>query len=553
MGEYGAVDARAQLAAAFAAGVRYDGLDPDPSLRLLAGPDRATASAPIGDGPVAVADPADLGPARERLIGAGERVRSGAWYTPADVAAELVDAVVTTPGVVLDPSCGGGIFLLAAAERLHALDVPAGDAVASLRGIDVDPLAVAVTEAALWWWSARHGNPVVSGDALVVADALATPLPPAAAVVGNPPFLGQLRTVTSADHRRRDQLRDRFGDAVRPYTDEAWLFLLAGLEAAGESGRVCLLQPQSLLAARDAGPVRAVIDAHAAIESLWVDGRRRFEAAVDVCAPVLAVGATAHNDWSGALADAHGVPRVALHGTGDRNSESERSAGRRADASTCVLGDRARVAAGFRDEYYGLVDHVREGGDGPALVTVGAVDPMRQLNVAVRFAKRRWTRPVVDTAAVTGKARAWVDQQAGPKLVVATQTKVVEAMVDEDGRTVASVPAIVIQPCDARDLWRLAAALHAPCVTAWMLRQSAGTALSAGACKPTAALLASVPLPVDAAAWDEAAGMARALSRNPGYVTDLAAWKRFGAQADRAYGIDDADLLSWWLERLPVR
>ncbi len=53
-----------------------------------------------------------------------------------------------------------------------------------------------------------------------------------------------------------------------------------------------------------------------------------------------AIAATGDGGWAGRLADARGVPVVEL------------------DPSRAVA-DLAIVVAGFRDEYYGLVDHVR--------------------------------------------------------------------------------------------------------------------------------------------------------------------------------------------------
>ena len=515
--------AGATVAAAFTAAVGAEGLRPDPRLRILAHLEPSVPGA-------LVREPGDLGRLREQLATGDERTRRGAWYTPDWLAAELVRRAVDTDGPVVDPACGGGVFLLAAAERLLPGRTPA-EVVDLLWGTDIDDLAVAVTEAALWWWSARHGEPTVAGHHLVVGDSLSDgSMPLAAAVVGNPPFLGQLRRTTSADRGRRQILRRRFGDALQPYTDEAWLFLLAAVERTRPGGRIALVQPVSLLSARDAGAVRAAVDRQATLVDVWVDEGAAFDAAVAVCAPILERRpARAANDWSGPLAESLSVPTVDL------------DPARR-------LGDQAMIVAGFRDEYYGLVGAVREGGAGPCLVTSGAIDPLRhRTGTDVRFAKQRWTRPTVDRDAVEGRARRWLDAQAGPKVLVATQTRVVEAAVDPDGRMVGSVPVIVVRPHDPSRLWHLAAALHAPVISAWMLRRTAGTALSAGACKPTAAQLADLPMPIDADAWDTAAEHAQALAR--GSVD----WAAFGEAADRAYGTCDPTTRDWWLERLPLR
>lgn len=519
----------ALVAAAFSDAAAREGLTPDPRLRLLGLHEPGT---PV---PEALPDgPFDLGPMHERLVGGDERSRRGAWYTPRPLAEDLVArafAATRRPvATVTDPSCGGGVFLLAAAEHRIRRGASARHAVEGLWGCDTDPVAVAVAEAALWWWSARRGAATVVGSSLAVTDALTGPgIPPADLVVGNPPFLGQLRTNTAAGEERRRALRSRFGDAVRPYTDDAWLFLLAAVEAVAPGGAVALVQPSSLLAARDAGAVRRRVDGQATLVHTWIDDGSTFAAAVETCAPVLCVGSGARNDWSGALATARGVPTVDL-------------------ACGSTLGDRADVVAGFRDEYYGLVGSIREHGAGPRLITSGSIDPLRhRADSDTRFAKRRWTHPTIDVGSLDGRAARWVRRQAAPKLLVATQTRVVEAVVDPGGDLVGSVPVIVVTPRDPDDLWRLAAALHAPVTTAWMLRRSAGTALSNDACKPTAALLSDVPLPLDLAAWDAAADVARLLGAGDNR------WEDFARLADRAYGVDDPTVRSWWLARLPVR
>lgn len=521
------------LAGAFATATRREGFVPDPALRLLRGP------VPINRD-VVVDGPHDLGPLHERLVGGAERTRRGAWYTPRWLAEDLVRRTVVADGTVVDPSCGGGVFLLAAADHLVAGGMDPADAVGRLWGCDVDPLAVAVCEAALWWWSARAGCPIRMGESLVVGDALTeVALPPAGSVVGNPPFLGQLRSSTAADADRRAALRARFGDALRAYTDPAWLFALAAVEHVHPGGHVALVQPQSFLAARDAAAVRDRIDASADLVHTVVDDGGAFAANVQVCAPVLrrridgaAAGA---NDWVAPLADAAGIPSVVL-------------------ASDRCLGDLATVHAGFRDEYYGLVDAVAEPGsepDGgevrPRLVTAGGIDPCRLLDRGQRFAGARWTAPVVHTSSLRGRTARWAAVQAGPKLLVATQTRVLEAVADPDGSLLGSVPVLCVRPHDPDALWHLLAALHAPAATAWLFRRSAGTALSADACRPTVALLSALPVPEDGPAWDLAADAARAASVGDADVSEVA------RLADAALGVDDPDLLAWWDARRPRR
>ena len=113
-----------------------------------------------------------------------------------------------------------------------------------------------------------------------------------------------------------------------------------------------------------------------------------------------------------------------------------------------MLGDRVRLTANFRDQYYGLVPAVAEGGDGPALVTSGLVDPGRCHwgDRPVTFAKRRFHRPTVDLRRLTAPMRRWADGMLVPKVVVANQTRVIEAVADPDGSWIPSVPLITARP-----------------------------------------------------------------------------------------------------------
>jgi hypothetical protein len=129
-------------------------------------------------------------------------------------------------------------------------------------------------------------------------------------------------------------------------------------------------------------------------------------------------------------------------------------------------------------------------------------------------------------------------------LVVATQTRVVEAAPDTGGRWVPSVPALAVVPHDPDDLWRLAAAVLAPAATAWVAHRAGGTGLGRGALKVAKADLAALPLPADRAAWDAAAFALRGYVDAPG-PGPLA---RYLEAAAAAFGTGPG-LTSWWRAR----
>lgn len=467
--------------------------------------------------------PEELGDLLEAAFTPEARQVRGAHYTPAPLAGELVDRALAGHArpQVGDPACGGGALLLAAARRLAARGEDPTEVVARLWGMDIDALAVATTEVALTLWA---GAPPPPGH-LLVADALLDPPPwPALdVVVGNPPFLSQLDVDTTRAADTSARLRERFGDAVRAYTDTASIFLLVACDLAARGGTVALLQPQSVLAARDAAGVRDAVAERGRVIDVWFPSEPAFAAAVQVCVPIIAVGQP-HDatSWSAYLARSNGVPPVDL-------------------PAGPTLGDEATTTAAFRSEYYGMVDHVHEQADCPGgvpLVTTGLVDLGRCAwgERPARIGRRSWERPVLDVAALDGRAADWARRTGGPKLILATQTRVAEVVVDEVGRWIPGVPLVVVLAPSER-LWPLAAALASPAVTAWALQQVAGTGLTHQALKVTAALVRQVPLPADEVAW--AAGTAAF------QAGDLEA---FADAMTTAYGTAP-EVSDWWVER----
>jgi hypothetical protein len=180
-------------------------------------------------------------------------------------------------------------------------------------------------------------------------------------------------------------------------------------------------------------------------------------------------------------------------------------------------------------------------GDLPLLITSGLVDVARVRwgECATRFGGRRYAHPRVDPEHLTGPLARWMAQRLVPKVVVATQTKVVEAAVDRDGRWVPSTPVISVHT-GVDHLWHVAAVLTAPGVSAWALRHYGGAALNPDAIKLSARQVLDAPLPADEVAWDEGA---RALAA--GRILEA------GRAMSRAFGTGE-DVFEWWSARLPT-
>lgn len=504
----------------------------------------------------------------ESSLDAGDRVARGSFYTPPALVGWLLDralpagaALAASPPVgVLDPACGAGAFLVPVAQRLLDAGLPAVDVAARLHGTDLDPVAVGITRLRL---RALLG---VDVPGVRVADGLAAPAPgdvPADVVdvvVGNPPFGGQLRRRTT---RSRDAAR-----GPGAYTDTAALFLRAALDRVAPGGTVALVQPLSVLAARDAAPVRRALRARARLTAAWATTTMLFPGArVLTCAVVARAddrdapaprGGTTVATWAGAdlrrgpdvpldddldapwgvlAAPAAGIPVVAPRTLG-------------------VLGDEVAVTADFRDEYYGLVPYVREAepGDAP-LVTSGLLEPAECCwgEVAARFAGTLYERPGVDVARLLadgGPLAAWAGERRVPKLLVATQGRLLEAAADPSGEWLPSVPVLTVVPADPARTWHHLAVLLAPPVAARAGAAYLGAGLSADVVKLSARQVAGLPLPADRTAWDDAAVLVRA-AQEAGDDDRVAALAAYAEVACAAYG--DRDALDWWLARLARR
>lgn len=454
------------------------------------------------------------------------RRAQGSFYTPAELVTWVLDralAGLPADASVLDPACGTGHFLVAAARRVG---------VRAVWGSDLDTEAVRIARERL----AAEDPSVPAADLerqVVVADGLSHWAGRRFdAVVGNPPFLGQLRTRSAG---RSEPHRKGLG----AYTDTSAVFLHRGLDLVAPGGALALVQPLSVLAARDAGPVRAAVAEAGTITDLWCSPAPVFAGTnVLTCVPVIRLGdgpRTAPDAWGELAAPSFGIPSVALPpGTG-------------------TIGDLATCTADFRDQYYGLQPFVHDGlPGGVPLVTTGLIDPAACLwgRAATRFARRQYDAPAVDLAALRadGRLAAWAEARLVPKVLVAGQGRVIEAVADERGEWLPSVPVVSVAPRDPADLWRILAVLLAPPVVVHAAARYLGTGLTPGSVKVSARQIAALPLPADEVAWAAGGELVEQAQRasveeRPGLLGEL------GRRMTTAYAADPTSY-DWWWRRL---
>ena len=225
-------------------------------------------------------------------------------------------------------------------------------------------------------------------------------------VVGNPPYLSQLAAATTPRRRqppRRRSVRRRRRRVPRPRPPPR-----RGPTAAA-SGSSCRSRSSPRATPRRCAPssTRA-----AGIVWSWWSPEAVFDAQVLVCALVA-------RDWRDAGAgDAQWTDVVTASARRCRRCRTLAAAG--------TLGDRCRLTANFRDQYYGLVPAVVDDGAGPPLVTSGLIDPAtcRWGERPVTFARRRFAAPDRRARPAQPGDAALGRRLLVPKVLVANQTRV---------------------------------------------------------------------------------------------------------------------------------
>jgi predicted RNA methylase len=219
--------------------------------------------------PALLDEPIDLCAAAEELcalaLGPSGRRSAGVYYTPPDLAAQVVDLALRhgsarSPRRVLDPCAGAGAFLREAARRCPA---------ASWEGADLDGFALRAARAAL---------ALVDPDARPVLrrlDSLRSKAQRGAdLLVSNPPY-GHVD-----DPRERAFLARELPALRGGEIDRYAAFLLRALQLVQPGGTAALLVPDTWMTNARAGPLRGAVLDSAEIAAV-ADLRKPFAAAKD--------------------------------------------------------------------------------------------------------------------------------------------------------------------------------------------------------------------------------------------------------------------------------
>ena len=192
----------------------------------------------------------------------------GIAWTPialVDAILNFILPVLKSDDIYLDPACGSGIFLLRLVQRLLAetsrRDLPR--ALSRVYGLDIDARAILYSRALLELLSIENGfeNDVhrinlICGDFLDPSswvDDVISSAGGATAIFGNPPYV-RLQDLPPAT---REQVTNRFGHLLQGSFSSSQAFLLGGIAALQESGRLGFVTQNNFATSKSASSIRA--------------------------------------------------------------------------------------------------------------------------------------------------------------------------------------------------------------------------------------------------------------------------------------------------------
>jgi hypothetical protein len=329
-------------------------------------------------------------------------------------------------------------------------------------------------------------------------------------VIGNPPFLSPLAMSGSKVTREQYLMKFVRMSLGGPKADQSSYFLLLASNVVKRQGRFGLVLPDSFLSATDSAAIRSHIATRHDLNMIWRGDGSEFEAAVTTA--ILSLGPSCDTPQDPVrLVGPHFEPILGPAPTWRTGSWAPLVARDSATLSVMAgisgpkLGDLCTVTADYRDQYYGLrgavADATEHGGsaDEPRLITTGLIDPLVCLwgVNSTKFDKTTFERPCVHVSLLSSILQRWAKSRLVPKVLVATQGKMVEAVIDEYGAWLPCVPVISVIPLPAGriGLNEVAAILISPAAFDYFRSTKLGSGLSTGAIKVSAGDLRAMPAP----------------------------------------------------------
>ena len=444
-----------------------------------------------------------------------DRRATGLFLTRVGAARELLrhaldDGAPTQsapPRRILDPAVGAGVFL----EEAWTLLGPAVE----LHGIDIDPVAVALTRLALWKRGVTK-DPNILTARIRWGDALRDPQMGGVGafdlVCGNPPFGNAIEKRTGRGRADQQELRERFPETAAGAYDRSVLFVHLAARALAPGGRYALLIPCALLSARYATRLRGLLVRDAAPRRLvlFEDERPAPDCAISLVG--LIGGRSMERRCVEVVRENGEAVRVVPP---DRLSDLTWGALMDRDGGACevgledhpTFGDLFEVRASMTvAEAYEARGVLQEDGAGWRFLTSGLVEHHgdRWGREQARHLGRVYARPVLPRG--TGRiSAAREDLLDRPKVIVAGLSRTLEARLDLEGRYAGSVGTMMLiarstGPESERLLMRAALLLNSDWLSSIHRARRGPQALSGGSLPLGRQDIAQFPFPAPLAA-----------------------------------------------------
>ena len=521
---------------------------------------------------------ANLGQVYESLLSESDptgkpRKARGAYYTPA----AIVDYVLQNTLIqrlnqdqksdlrLLDPACGGGIFLLSAYQLLldwyrkkylkHSLTFTERSRILRehIYGIDIDPDAIAIAKLSLELQclagsldqpiaqvsdlsqNLQCDNTIFRKDTLSEFDI----------VIGNPPYIdSEWMTVHLADWR--SYCTAHYQTAIGNW-DLFCIFIEKSLMLCKAGGLVSLVVPNKLAAADYAAAARSLLTQQATLLALRDYSKTpAFSASVYplvyIAQKTISPDATYQSVWYEQMQSLDQV-ELAYQMKIPCGLESAKLPWRIAQTpQIAALMDRlsqlprlAAIAqitgAATVAEAYAIQPLIQDSAVamGLKLVNSGTIDRYRLLwgVKPMRYLGQSYAHPVIPTAAIAQLPPKRYQQATQPKIIVAGMTRSLEAGLDVDGTVLAGKSTTLIRAIDAAiDLRYLLGILNSRLIQLYFSSCFAGNQLQGGYLRVGAPQLRLLPMPN--LAPDH-------LQRHPAYL-QLISWveQRLGNHSDQA-------------------
>jgi adenine-specific DNA methylase len=227
-----------------------------------------------------------------------EKLRGG-YYTPPSVAAWMCQwAIQGQSDTVLEPSCGDGVFLDAAARRLLQLGAPANVVSSQLRGVELLPGEAATARGRLEQVVGIGARDIVaSGDFFGWWDRKNPGR--FSAVIGNPPFI-RYQSFPEPARGRAMAIMQSVGMKPNRLTNIWVPFVVAAAELLEPGGRMALVIPAELLQVTYAAQLRTFLTERFSHLDIVTCNELFFEDAEQEVVLLLASGARSANTESNA-------------------------------------------------------------------------------------------------------------------------------------------------------------------------------------------------------------------------------------------------------------